>query len=1452
MTTSKKSHDSHAIAIVGLACRLPGSPDPDAFWQLLRNGEHALRDIPEDRWDAAEFYDPDPTAPGTTHARQAGFLDRVDGFDARFFGIAPREAAAMDPQQRLVLELAWEALENAGILPGDLRGTRTGVFAGAMLDDYATLLHRAGAAAIGPFTSTGLHRGIIANRVSYQLGLRGPSLVVDTGQSSALVAVHQACESLRKGESTLAIAGGVNLILAPESSVSVTKFGGLSPDSRSYTFDARANGYVRGEGGGIVVLKRLADAEADGDDILSVILGGAVNNDGGGRGLTVPDRSAQEAVIRLAHEHAGVTPAEVGYVELHGTGTKAGDPVEAAALGAVFAGTRAPGDPLLVGSAKTNVGHLEGAAGIVALIKAALAVGHREIPPALNFETPHPDIPLDDLGLRVQTEHTPWPHPDERLVAGVSSFGMGGTNCHVVIAEAPNRTARAAETSDGGPEPVRQPLLPWVLSARTDRALRDQAARLRAFTEERPGLDPADVALSLATSRTAFDRRAVVLGEDRAELLDGLAALARGESTRDVVRGTATEGRTAFLFTGQGSQRPGMGRELYEAFPVFAAAFDEVCAAFDPLLGRSLRELVFAAEGSAEEELLHRTAFTQPALFAVEVALHRLVESFGVTPDLLIGHSVGELAAAHVAGVFSLADAAVLVVARGRLMDRAPEGGAMAAVAAPESEVLPELAAHEGRVSLAAVNGPRAVVVSGDADAVREVAARFAERGVKTKELRVSHAFHSPHMDGVLEEFLRVAETVTYHEPSIPVVSNVSGRIAAEGELTSGEYWAGHIRAGVRFHDGVRALREQSVTTFLELGPDPVLTAMVQDTVAGLGTEDPAVVTALLNRRYDEPRTALRALAAAHAGGADVDWSPLHGTGRDRRVALPTYAFQRKRHWIDAPAATRGLTGGPTAAATETEDAEDLDDTGLAARLRGLSERQREELVLGLVVRHTGGILGYGPDETIEPTLSFKEIGHNSLTSVELRDLLVADTGLALPASAVYDHPTPLVLARHIVRELLPGAGDSAAVAVPVRRAAADEPLAVVAMGCRFPGGVETPEDLWRIVADGVDAIGGLPTDRGWDVEGLYDPERGRSGKIYTRDGGFLHDVGGFDAEFFGISPREAAAMDPQQRLLLETSWEALERAGIDPTALHGSDTGVFVGATAQDYGPRLHEPADGYEGYLLTGSTTSVASGRIAYSLGFEGPAVTIDTACSSSLVALHLAAQALRQGECSLALAGGATVMATPGMFVEFSRQQGLSPDGRCKAFSADADGTGWGEGVGMLVLERLSDARKNGHPVLAVLRGSAINQDGASNGLAAPNGPSQERVIRQALANAGLSASDVDAVEAHGTGTKLGDPIEAQALLATYGQEHTAEQPLWLGSLKSNIGHTQQAAGVGGVIKMVLALQAGILPRTLHAADPSPHVDWSAGAVSLLADEQAWPELDRPRRAAVSSFG
>ncbi|WP_213002323.1 type I polyketide synthase, partial [Winogradskya consettensis] len=1406
---------TEAIAVVGMSCRLPRTPDLAAFWELVREGSDVIGEAPQDRIPAAHSA-PD-TTPGT---RSGGFLDDVAGFDAAFFGISPREAATMDPQQRLVLELASEALEDAGIPAGRLRGTRTAVLVGTLRDDYATLLYGHGPAAITQHTAVGLQRGIIANRVSYAFGLHGASLTVDTAQSSSLVAVHLACAGLRSGESTAAIVAGVNLNLLPEGAISAERFGGLSASGRCYTFDDRADGYVRGEGGAVVVLKTLRQALADGDRVHGVIAGSAVNNDGSTAGLTVPSAEAQQRVLRQAYDQAGVDPAAVQYVELHGTGTPVGDPIEAAALGAVLGAARAPGDPLPVGSVKTNVGHLEGAAGLVGLIKTLLAIGHREIPPSINFERVNPRIPLEELNLTVQRTVTAWPDPSRPLLAGVSSFGMGGTNCHVVVAESP--APASGPESAGRPAAPGLPV-PWVVTARSETALRAQVARLAERVRADDTLSAADVGRSL-TGRSWHEHRAVILG-DRAQLLAGLDKVRDLGDGAGVTTGVAASpaGTTALLFTGQGAQRPGMGSELAAAFPVFAAALDEICALADPLLDRPLRTVLTAAAGTPDAALLERTRYTQIALFAVEVATARLLSSLGVRPDILAGHSVGEIAAAHVAGVLSLADAVRLVVARGSLMDALPSG-AMLAVRATEQDVTVLLERLDSPAGIAAVNGPHSVVVSGEHDAVDEVAAACTENGWQARPLTVSHAFHSPMMEPMLDDFARVVASLEFHAPAITIVSTVTGGTLPDERWTSVRYWTEQAVLPVRFADAVATLDAAGVTMFVEAGPGSVLSGLVRGC---LPDEPQRTVVAALRDQRSEPAAVMAALAILFVNGATVDWAEVYAGTTARRVDLPTYAFQRERYWFDDTTPARPVRP----AAVRPADARRTPSTSL-------------------VTEHVAAVLEYPADRRVELRLPFRDLGFDSLMSVELRDRLAVATGLRLPGSLLFDHPTPWALAQHL-EELLDGTG-AAATGTTVAEVATDaEPIAIVAMACRYPGDVRSPEDLWDLVAAGGDAISEFPADRGWP-EDLVDADAARSGRSYVRHGGFLHDAAAFDAAFFGISPREALAMDPQQRQLLETAWEAVERAGLRPDDLAGTRTGVFVGATSLDYGPRMHEAPGNVEGNVLTGGAPSVISGRVAYELGLVGPALTVDTACSSSLVAVHLAAQSLRSGESTLALAGGVTVMAAPGMFVEFSRQRGLAPDGRCKPFSAGADGTGWSEGVGVLVLERLSDAERLGHQVLAVVRGSAINQDGASNGLTAPHGPSQQRVIRQALANAGLTGTDIDVVEAHGTGTPLGDPIEAEAIIATYGAGRDDADPLLLGSVKANIGHTQAAAGVAGIITMVQAMRHRAVPNPPHPGTPTPHVDWSSGTVSLVTAATPWPHRDRPLRAAISSFG
>ncbi|WP_031080621.1 type I polyketide synthase, partial [Streptomyces sp. NRRL S-118] len=1335
---------SAQIAVVGYSCRVAGAATPGEFWELLKNGRSGIGEFPETRRAEGAGH---PDLPG-------GYLDAVDRFDADFFEVSPAEAAAMDPQQRLALELSWEAVENSGTSPHALRGTRVGVFLGAINDDYASLLHRRGADAVTRHSLTGSQRSFLANRISYHLGLRGPSAVVDTGQSSSLVAVHLGMQSLLRGECDAVLAGGVNLILSDLTGHSLKRFDALSPDGRCYTFDARANGYARGEGGGFVLLKPLGQALADGDRVLAVIQGSAVNNDGGGDGLTVPDAGAQQAVLLDACRAAGIRPADVQYVELHGTGTKVGDPLEASAVGRAFGTGRSGESPVLVGSVKTNIGHLEAAAGIAGLLKVIACVSHREVVPTLNHERPNPRIPLAELNLAVQRDHRAWPGEDGRLVAGVSAFGLGGTNCHVIVTDAPagatadadavpsSAGAPAAVTADAGAAVVTAEAdapvaaeavtvdadavpssgpLPWPVSARDEAALGEQAARLDAHLELHPRTDTASVARTLAAGRARFEHRAVVVGEDDAALRAGLRALAARSGAANVVRGVTSPSRTAapasttadggdpgvvFVFPGQGTQWAGMAAALLETSPVFAARMAQCEAALAPYTDWSLTEVVRDPSGSG---LLDRVDVVQPALWAVMVSLAEVWRSVGVRPAAVLGHSQGEIAAAVVAGALSTQDGARVVALRSRAIRQVlSDRGGMTAVAVDARTAGELIAPYDGRLSVAAVNGPSSTVVSGDPQALDDLLAHCADTGVRARKVPVDYASHCAEVEAARDEVLRSLAGIDPVPGTVPFYSAVTGARLTEPRL-DGEYWYRNLRETVRFEAGVRAALADGFTRFIEVSAHPVLVAAVEETLEAAGADDHALVVGTLRRGEGGWDRFLLSAGEAWTRGVDVDWTAVLGRG-PKAAGLPTYPFQRRRHWL--PAATAAETpqdphAGPQPRPQAGPEPHPERRSGRAAAPAAPAGAVTPEATADLVRQEVAVVLGHDRPHDIDGQRTFKALGFDSVAMVDLRNRLKAATGAALTTSALFDHPTPSATAAHLHR-LLTGTDDApAGRPAPHTAGSSDEPIAIVAMACRFPGGVTSPEQLWDLLVDGQDVIGDFPDNRGWDLENLYDPDLERRGTSYVRHGGFLHDADAFDPAFFGISPREALAMEPQQRVLLETSWEAVERAGIDPHALRGSRTGVFFGAMFQEYGPQLREGAEGVDGHRLTGGTISVASGRVAYTLGLEGPAVTVDTACSSSLVALHWAVRSLRSGECTMALAGGVTIMPTPGMFVELSRQGALSPDGRCKAFSAAADGTGWAEGAGVLLVERLSDALRNGHQVLAVIRGSAVNQ-------------------------------------------------------------------------------------------------------------------------------------------------
>ncbi|TGB14859.1 type I polyketide synthase [Streptomyces palmae] len=888
------------VAIVGIACRFPGGANsPEQLWDLVAREADAIAGFPTDRgWDPHRVYGRELERAGGSTTDQGGFLYDAGEFDPEFFGVSPREALAMDPQQRLLLETSWEAVERAGIAPTALRRSSTGVFVGASALGYGGGMHT-GTADLNGHRVTGGAMSVVSGRVAYSLGLEGPAVTLDTACSSSLVALHWACHALRTGECDLALAGGVTVMARPTAFVEFSRQRGLASDGRCKSFAAAADGTGWGEGVGLLLVERLSDARRNGHPVLAVVRGSAVNQDGASNGLTAPNGPSQQRVIQAALEQARLSPSEVDAVEAHGTGTTLGDPIEAQALLATYGqGREADRDPLWLGSVKSNIGHTQAAAGVAGVIKMVMAIRHGLLPRTLHVDAPSPHVDWTAGRVELLTRARPWPEPGRPRRAGISSFGISGTNAHVILEQAPP-AEEVAEHGDQEAAPGLGGLLPWVLSARTGAALRVQAARLREWLAARPEEPAQDIGWSLAAGRAALEHRAVVWGRDTAELARGLAALAGEDGAAAVAPVTAARtgvrkgAKWAAVFTGQGAQYRGMGRELYAACPVFARALDEVCAAFDPVLPQALREVLL---GTDEDLGLDDTALAQPALFAYEVALYRLWESWGAVPDFVTGHSLGGITAAHVAGVFPLADAAAFVAARARLMGGLPTGGAMLAVGAPEEQVAALLpAAPEGPLEIAAVNGPASVVVSGTAPGAAWLAERCAAHGWRSTRLRVSHAFHSALMEPVLEPLREVLRTVEFGAPVIPYVSDGTGEVATAALLRDPDHWVRQVRQAVRFGDAVGTLRAKGVTAFVEIGPDAALTAMVAECTAG--AEGVHAVAA--QRRGRDPLTQLAtALGQAYGHGVPVDWARLTG-GRGRWADLPTYAFQHQRYWLE-------------------------------------------------------------------------------------------------------------------------------------------------------------------------------------------------------------------------------------------------------------------------------------------------------------------------------------------------------------------------------------------------------------------------------------------------------------------------------------------------------------------------------------------------------------------------
>lgn len=1454
------------IAIIGIGCRFPGAQGPQEFWRLLADGVDAITEVPANRFDINAFYDPTPGAPGKISSRFGGFIADVENFDAGFFGISPREAEAMDPQQRILIEIAYEALEDAGLPPDRAGMSGAGVFVGMMSDDYQRYIYRS--TDLDLTIATGGSRGTAAARISYALGFQGPSLVVDSDRASSLTALHLACQSLRTSECSVALVGACNLILSPELSIACSRSGILSSDGRCKFGDARAGGIARSEGCGVLVLKRLSHALQENDRVYAVIRGSAViNNGSSSMELMRPSVPAQKMLLRAALRDAGVRASDLLYVEAHGTGTLVGDKVEAEALGAVLGADRPITRPCVIGSVKTNIGHAEAAGGMAGIIKVALALRYGLIPKSLHFEQENPELKLEERRLRVQTETGPWQVNDGKpALAGVSAFGLTGTIAHVVLQAAPGEAANTTSSE----QPTAH-LLP--ISARSPTSLDSLVAAYRDWLEgpSAPELF-ARTCYSASVHRQHHSHRIGFVASSPRQMSEQLSAYLKGELYSGA-QGYVVPGKTAklaFIFPGQGGQGLRMGRELLAREPVFRHAVELCDDAVRAEAGWSVLGLL---QGEAPDALLEEIDYLQPTLTTVMVALATLWRSWDIEPNATLGLSMGEAAAAHVAGMLDIEDTMTVVCRRARLLKRLRGKGAILSTPLSYAEAEKVLVPYRPRLSIAVVASPTNTVLSGDLSAMKSLVEELESRGLPCRFVKSDVAGHSTQMEPLLDELRAELTGLKPRRGSIPLASTVDDTYLVGPELNA-DYWARNLRQTVLQMNGIERLLQDGYTTFLEVSPHPVVWNPLWETIRHFLSDARAIAS--LRRDEGEREVLLKAAGALYAQGISPNWATLFRAEDRRFVSLPTYRWEDKPCWFKATQDDRPVTAKISVSAAPAAPR-----TGARTRfldqLKSLPSGQRRKFLLDHLQGMVGKILRLPDPAAANCSAPLRQLGLTSLMATELALELELTLQHPCPTTLVFNYPTMEKITDHLLSEgiadsllsseAVSGRGDASSAGVlpvihgvtegvpdsHVNRVVRAEPIAIIGLACRFPGAA-TSEDYWRILREGVDVTTEVPPDR-WNINDFYDANPEAPGKMYSRWGGFLDSIDLFDAAYFGISPREAVALDPQQRLLLEITVQALENAGQAPDPQTASDSGVFVGITNNNDFVSVKKTSSDLSrvnAHDSTGLATSAAAGRLSYALGFQGPSMAIDTACSSSLVAIHLACQSLRSKECRMAVAGGVNVIIAPEITISFCKTRMLSPTGKCKTFDSRADGYVRGEGCGMIVLKRLSDAVRDKDNILALILGSAVNQDGRSSSLTAPNGLAQQALVRQALNEAGIHPSEVEYIEAHGTGTALGDPIELEALGKVLGESRDSARPFLVGSVKTNIGHLESAAGVAGLIKVILSLQNEQIPPHLHLQEVNPRISLAASNASIPTRLTPWARNGKRRVAGVSSFG